>query len=250
MKKLQSSKVINYLNLILMGDDESRKLSRSDVMWNGVQVDPPEEIESVLFAVSAGNFITEAAEREGCELIFTHHGIFWKNVDPRLPHVREQVSNLVSRKIGLYSCHLPLDKHPVVGNNVSIAKKLDARILVEIANVGYLTKLKTPMDEGRLYDTLEELFGEVWGHISCPRDISTIAIISGAGGYPAFYEALEWGADMLITGDSFECKHLSQDTKMSVAFCGHHETEWYGIESLMNMVGEKFPRLNVKMTPV
>ena len=251
---IKASQVIQYLNILLLHDDDGGELSgllEKDIMWNGIQVSPPENINKVFFAVSAGNVITKLARQNEAELIVTHHGLFWKGADPRHRVVREQVANLVEDNIGLYSCHLPLDKHPVVGNNATIARMLEATIVEEFGQVGYIAELKEALPERHLLERLGELFGqESWALPYCPKEkIHRLAIVSGAGGYPAFYEALDRNVDMLITGDTFECRQTARDAGLSVAFCGHHSTEMYGIKTLKEYVEREFPtELEAKLT--
>ena len=66
-----------------------------------------------------------AAIASGAQLIVTHHGLFWDGDDPRVVGARrERLAALLRADVSLAAYHLPLDAHPVLGNNALLASGL------------------------------------------------------------------------------------------------------------------------------
>ncbi|MBU0626659.1 Nif3-like dinuclear metal center hexameric protein [Patescibacteria group bacterium] len=59
----------------------------------------------------------DKAIKEKLDLLIVHHGLFWGIEQTITGLMYKRVSKLIKNDIALYACHLPLDAHPVVGNN-------------------------------------------------------------------------------------------------------------------------------------
>ena len=99
--------------------------SFSDYGPNGLQVEGAQEVAHVATGVSASVELFERAIAAGAQLIVTHHGVFWDGDDPRIvgSH-RARLRTLLAADVSLAAYHLPLDAHPLVGNNALIAAGL------------------------------------------------------------------------------------------------------------------------------
>ncbi len=64
------------------------------------------------------------AVESGAEILVVHHGILWGTPLTLTGRHFERVRFLVERDLALYAVHLPLDRHPEVGNNIGIARAL------------------------------------------------------------------------------------------------------------------------------
>ena len=92
---------------------------------NGLQVQGCAEVTHVATGVSASVELFERAIDAGAQLILTHHGLFWDGDDPRLVGaLRDRLRLLLGADVSLVAYHLPIDAHPVVGNNALIAAGL------------------------------------------------------------------------------------------------------------------------------
>jgi len=60
----------------------------------------------------------------GAEMLFVHHGMFWGKPEPVSGALRNRLKMLLDFDMALYACHLPLDRHPQVGNNARLADLL------------------------------------------------------------------------------------------------------------------------------
>ena len=114
---MQKTQLINYLN-------EYLKISEfTDSSKNWLQVDSRKtEIKKIGYAVDATNYIFQKWIKENVDLILVHHGLFrWFEQTITDVHFA-RISSLIKNDIALYACHLPLDAHEEVGNNIWLAK--------------------------------------------------------------------------------------------------------------------------------
>src|SRR3954449_4492626 len=96
-----------------------------DLGPNGLQVPGAAEVTRVVTGVSARRELSERAVELGAELVLVHHGLFW-NFQPTglTPLLAERLRPLFKHDINLAAYHLPLDAHPVYGNNALLAERL------------------------------------------------------------------------------------------------------------------------------
>lgn len=218
-----------------------------DSCWNGLQFEGREEVEKIIYSVDAASeTFRKSASMKG-DMIVVHHGHFWKNLNPSYSGwAKKRLDILNSNRISLYACHLPLDRHRIVGNNSQILKLLGADIAGEFLmqegkNVGWTGTISDGME-------LKEI-ERILNHNLCtscnvldfgPDRVSTVAVCSGGGGYGGFYEALEKKADLYITGDTAEIYYTARDAGINVIFAGHHTTETIGLKALSEVVDKEF----------
>ena len=91
---------------------------------NGLHLANRGTVRKVAAAVDFSTRSVKAAIDEGANLLIVHHGMFWAGaqtiVGPRYSHLVD----LIDSDVAVYSSHLPLDRHPQLGNNVLLAKTL------------------------------------------------------------------------------------------------------------------------------
>jgi len=217
----------------------------NDYCPNGLQVQGKKEIRHIVTGVTASLALINKAIDMQADAILVHHGYFWKNEDPTIRGTRyERIKQLIKHDINLFAYHLPLDIHPILGNN---------------ARLGLTLGLKPMLDETGQPRTCGSN-GLIWLGMTTPEDmsISELAthietrlgrqpiVVSGAenakagvvawctGGAQSMFEtALAAGAQTYITGEISEpCAHLARETGTTFISAGHHATERYGIEAL------------------
>ena len=139
-----------------------------------------------------------------------------------------------SAGLSLYAAHLPLDAHPVVGNNVLLARSLggvvDGRFAeFEGTEIGALATLEQSVDIGGLAGRLAAAGCEeplIWSFGS--GDVRRIGVVTGRGGR-ALTAAVEAGVDCFVTGEPVqEAYHEARDHGIHCLFGGHYATETYG----------------------
>ena len=105
-----------YLRVAECGDWENA--------LNGLQVENSGEVERIGAAVDASSRVFALAAEKGIDLLVVHHGLFWPGLQTITGPLRRQLAFLFERDLALYSAHLPLDVHPIVGNNAQLASAL------------------------------------------------------------------------------------------------------------------------------
>lgn len=220
-----------------------------DMAWNGLQFEGKAEVKKIATAVDACQDAFEKAAKIGADLLITHHANFWRfeSLSPVLTgwHKR-RIDLLYKNNLSLYCAHLPLDRHPVVGNNAQLLKIIGANrtkglFMEEGKNVGWMGEYKTPKAVSDIIKTLErEIQTKCTSLLFGPKKVRRVAICSGGGSTKDFLEAIAAGADLFITGDRNEHYQLAKDMRVNCIFAGHNRTEIVGVKALGKLIEKKF----------
>ena len=211
---------------------------------NGLQVENGGEVQNVAVAVDACQAAIDQAAQRGADLLLVHHGLFWGGLEPLVGRHYRRIAALLRHGIALYSAHIPLDRHPEVGNNVVLARKLGMEVRGWFGDyrgspVGTWGELDLPREAlaGRL--------GEILGHPARlvpagPERSRRVGIITGGAG-SMIKDAWGAGLDSFITGEGqhwtfFEAEELG----VNVYYAGHYATETVGVKALAEHVAERF----------
>ncbi|MEH6910932.1 MAG: Nif3-like dinuclear metal center hexameric protein [Oceanicoccus sp.] len=219
----------------------------SDYCPNGLQVEGVELISKLVAGVTASQALIDRAVEEGADALLVHHGFFWKGEDlPVVGMKYRRLKKLIENGVNLIAYHLPLDAHPVLGNNVLLADKLNITITggLEPGNaysVGNVGRLNTPLSAERFGREVASILGreplviEGGDHI-----ISTIAWCTGsAQGY--IDRAALWGADAYLSGEISEpTVHSARELGVHYIAAGHHATERYGVQGVGEYLANQF----------
>ncbi len=235
------SKVVSFLNNFLRIEDIK------DTCWNGLQFEGKSEVNKIVFAVDAGVDTFKLAIQEKADLIVVHHGHFWRTQNPSIAGwAKERIEILYRNRTSLYACHLPLDRHRIVGNNAQLLKLVGAGItdeflLHEGRNIGWIGTIKRAVSLKQIERKLNTKLDTHCIVLPFGKEkVKIVAVCSGGGGYGGFYEALNMRVDLYITGDAIEAYYSAKDSKMNVIFAGHHATETIGLKALAEVVKRKF----------
>lgn len=224
-----------------------------DYCPNGLQIEGRADIRKILFAVSATRESTEHAAKIGADTLIVHHGVFWKFHGARTmtgPFAK-RLFPLIKNEINLLAYHLPLDGHLDIGNAASLAKLIG---LTELVNFGLYkgasSGVKGVLDKSMKPLELKDILTKKLEHpilYSNPEEtsgeIKSIGIITG-GANSQWQEASKLGLDAYITGEMSEHDyHESRESGIHMFAGGHHATEKFGIQALMNLIQKEFPSL-------
>ncbi|QQS59061.1 Nif3-like dinuclear metal center hexameric protein [Candidatus Peregrinibacteria bacterium] len=218
---------------------------------NGLQVPGKENIEKVALGVSASrNFLQQAADW-GADAVFTHHGLFWKSgVKTISPLLAERLRILMSHKISLFSFHLPLDAHPEVGNNVTIAHALGAKT-VRMEDICAIAEFSYSLSFSDFEGQCQKVFGRsaVFSESFEKEEIKTIGICSG-GGADYAEKCFSAGVDVFLTGEISE-HHYHDFAEFPLPFLvfGHYTTETFGVRAMLPMLQQQFPSVIFSFFP-
>jgi dinuclear metal center YbgI/SA1388 family protein len=211
---------------------------------NGVQVQGPGEVKSLVSAVDASERILGRAARRGADLVLVHHGLFW-DPERRVTGRRyRKLKLLLGHQMALYSSHLPLDAHPEVGNAASLLRELGAEPEAPFGSwkgvhLGWTASVDMPMT--RLAGRLESAVGgPVQTLEGGPEEVRRLAVVTGAGA-SFLQEAADEGVDLLITGEAPH--HAAMDARelgVTLLLAGHYRTETFGVRAVGELLRERF----------
>jgi dinuclear metal center YbgI/SA1388 family protein len=225
--------------------------SIKDRFCNGLQVTGKEEVTRIALAVDPCLDVIEKAVSAHFDMLITHHSLL--SLSGRLLELEcKRLRPMLSFGMNVYCCHLPLDRHPIVGNNASLAKTLGLQVkgefgLVDGKAIGCWAKYDKPISlsefEAIVKDKLKtEAHARKFGSDSVER----VGIVSGGGGYHV-REASELGLDTVLTGDfSHHAVLDAKDLKINLVMAGQYGTEKLGVQEVGRKIHEKFPDLEVE----
>jgi len=237
---IQLKDLLNYSNNVL-------EIERfRDYCPNGLQVEGKTKIKKIVSGVTASQALIDAAIKEGADVLLVHHGYFWKGEDARIIGLKyKRVRSLIESGINLLAYHLPLDAHPLYGNNAKLAEILNLNIAGSFPSgsdaVGMYGTLKTPMSAADFSQKIASGLDREPLHIGDNNEqIHTIAWCSGAA-QNYIEAAAELGVDAYLTGEvSEQTVHIAREHGLHFYAAGHHATERYGVQAFAEHLASHF----------
>ncbi|MFM8339565.1 MAG: Nif3-like dinuclear metal center hexameric protein [Fluviibacter sp.] len=216
-----------------------------DYCPNGLQVEGRTEIASIVCGVTANQALLDLAVAERADAILVHHGWFWRGENGAVTGIkRNRLKTLLINDINLYAYHLPLDAHPVLGNNAGLAKAA-GWIQSGVFGEQGLGCLGTPGADATVATVAADLtkaLGRAPLVLAEANDqpIRRLAWCTGAAqGY--FEAAINTGVDAFVTGEVSEpMVHLARETGVAYFAAGHHATERFGVQALGQAIADRF----------
>jgi dinuclear metal center YbgI/SA1388 family protein len=228
--------------------DEYLKIDEiEDYGPQGLQVEADRlTVDRVALAVDTAPAVIEAAATWQAELLLVHHGIFWGTQETITGPLGLRVRLLIKEGINLYSAHLALDAHPVVGNNAILANMFSISLdewwcPVKGTPIGVIGDSPTGL-------TLSELVSQVEDKLDTkarvlaygPKEAGRVAIISGFGADEAA-AAKAQGADTFLTGETSHSHYwAASDLGLNIIFGGHYATETVGLKAFGQQLVDRF----------
>jgi dinuclear metal center YbgI/SA1388 family protein len=213
---------------------------------NGLQVDGPEEVRVIACAVDASQASIARASELGADLLMVHHGLFWDGPAPLVGARYRRVKGLIESGMALYSCHLPLDGHPEIGNCALLARslllKLEGRLgAYKGVPIGWWGRLDEPMSPPEFTALVGEVLGgPVHAIPGGGERIERVGVLTG-GGASFIREAADLGLDAYVTGEGPHHAHFdATEYGIHVLFGGHYATETFGVRALGDHLAERF----------
>jgi dinuclear metal center YbgI/SA1388 family protein len=209
---------------------------------NGLQVANRRGVSRVATAVDASRDTIRDAAESGADLLVVHHGLFWGGVQPITGVTYERLRLLFDYDLALYSTHLPLDAHPVMGNNVQLARALGLEPTGAFAqhkgvSIGVSGEADVDTDTlvARATAYAQRYGGSVRSSLSpAGRRTRRWALCTGGGANAdTLREAYAMGADTLIVGEGPH--HTAVDAiehDLCIVYAGHYATETLGVQAV------------------
>jgi dinuclear metal center YbgI/SA1388 family protein len=211
---------------------------------NGLQVANGGSVARLAAAVDVNEATIGLAAAQGAHLLLVHHGLFWGGLKPLVGPAYRRVAGLVHHDIALYSAHLPLDRHPEVGNNAVLARALGVAPQGAFgeaygAAIGVWGEVR--VERATLARRLEACVGVAPRLLAFgPSDVRRVGIVTGAGG-SLIAEAAAFGLDTYITGEGPHHTFFdAEELHLNVLYGGHYATETVGVKALAEHLGAKF----------
>ena len=237
-------------------DDYLSANAFKDYAPNGLQVDGGRPIQRIVTGVTACEALIDAAIADNADAIMVHHGYFWKGEPATITGMKgRRIRKLMQHGISMIGYHLPLDAHPIVGNNAMLAEMLDLTITgalypAESHPVGNIATC-VPQSADDLIAKITQALGRTPLHIAAEyhensasktsnRLIERIGICTG-GAQDMIEQAALMGCDAFISGEISErTTHIARELGIDYFACGHHATERGGIQALGKTVSQEF----------
>ena len=215
---------------------------------NGLQVEGRRAVRKIVTGVSASVELFARARDAGADAVLVHHGVLWEflGTQPIVGFHYRRIATLVESGLHLVAYHLPLDRHPELGNNALAARQLGLYSLEPFADyhgapVGFRGRYPEPIAAAELVARCRRLFGQepiafLHGH----DPLSTVGIVSG-GAQGELYQAIDAGLDAYVTGEVSEwVMNVAREAGIHFLACGHYATERLGIRALGDHLAQRF----------
>jgi dinuclear metal center YbgI/SA1388 family protein len=233
--------VVRYLDDYLRVAEE---VADAPEALNGLQVANSGEVTKLAAAVDMCEATVRMAAEQRADCLLVHHGLFWGGLRPLAGPAYRRVAALINGNIALYGAHLPLDRHPEVGNNSVLARLLGISVRGEFgsyrgAPIGVWGEYSGKRDE--LSWSLTKALGSAPRLLPFgPDRVQRVGIVTGAGG-SLIPQAAAAGLDTYVTGEGQHWTFFdAEELGINVLYAGHYATETVGVKALAEHVSRKF----------
>jgi len=233
--------------LVAFLDDLLSSSEGEDYCPNGLQVEGRRQVAHLVTGVSACHELFVRAREHKADAILVHHGIFWHGAPLPLTGIQyRRVRELIAGDLNLLAYHLPLDRHPTLGNNALAAEEFGLRDVEPFAphkglSTGFRGSFSEPISLAGLLRRTEAIYRQEPLAFPCgPPQITHLGIVSG-GAQKDFYAAIDAGLDAFITGEVSEwVMNIAREAGVHYLAAGHYATERLGVRKLGEHLGERF----------
>lgn len=211
---------------------------------NGLQIENSGRVSKIGAAVDASLPVFEKAVAEGVDLLIVHHGMFWQGAQTVTGSCYKKLKMAFDAGMALYSAHIPLDVHPVWGNNHLLAKALGMNGTETFFDwkgieLGVCQKMDTSIKD--LMSAVQNAVGSSVHLCAGGADeAGKVGIITGGAGSEVAAVAA-CGIDTFITGEGPHWSFpLAEECGINVIYAGHYATETFGVRALADHLQQRF----------
>jgi dinuclear metal center YbgI/SA1388 family protein len=215
---------------------------------NGLQLENHSSIRRIAAAVDFSTRAVQGAVETGANFLVVHHGMFWGGPTPLTGSAYRTLRLMINNDIAVYSSHLPLDRHPTLGNNALLAADLGltptgsfARFQDIYIGASGESDIETAslVERARVF---ARSYGEIrTSLIPAGRRTKKWGICTGAGASAeTIAEASAASIDTLIVGEGPHWTTIhAEEHDLAIIYAGHYATETVGVCALAKHVAEK-----------
>lgn len=223
----------------------------------GLLVQPSvKQVSRVIVALDATPHVADAAAQTGAELVVCHHPLIYRPLAALIASepVGHAVLTFAREGVAVYAMHTNWDVAEG-GINDTLAKKLGMR---NVRPLGLAAESRIPRIGAISPAPLHALASSVsavldttgenalrYSQQFSERIVKTLAVCGGAGA-SFLKEALDAGADALLTADVRHHEFVDAESRGAALIdAGHGATEKPGMAALASRMQEQFPDLTV-----
>lgn len=212
--------------------------------FNGLQLANGGSCRKIGAAVDACEPVLRLSVKSGIDFLLVHHGLFWGGVQPLTGAHYRKMKLAIDHGLAVYSAHLPLDVHPVAGNNALLCKALGFKKTAPFffeKNQFIGLRTHQAIDRDALARRVEKALGSpVKLCPGGPRKASRIGVVTGGAGAEVAKAAGE-GVDTFITGEGPHWSYTAaEELGVNVIYGGHYATETFGVKALAAHLSRRF----------
>ncbi|MGN0242887.1 MAG: Nif3-like dinuclear metal center hexameric protein [Lachnospiraceae bacterium] len=214
-----------------------------------------QEVHKILIALDATMDVVDYAVRHHYDFILTHHPMIFSNMKQinDTSFVGDKILKLAEHKIACFAMHTNFDivggMSDIFAGRLNLVDCIPLEVTVDtetewegIGRIGYLNQHVT-ITLGDLAMLVKSSFDlkhiMVYGDLEAP--VHRIAVSPGSG-RSIINEAVEKGADVLITGDIGHHEGLDAlDQNLMLIDASHYGTEYIFIEAIEQYLADSLP---------
>lgn len=207
----------------------------------------------VMIALDPAPAVIEAARREGCNLVLTHHPLLFRGLKAitGVSPVEQAVIQAVQAGISVYSSHTALDKAPA-GVSLMLAEALGLTDLSPLepepgcpgCGMGAIGTLPFAESPHSFAARVKAALGCSGLRVSDPgafgRQVRRVAVCGGSGS-SLLPLAVASGADAMVTGDVTYHTFTDFASRIFIVDPGHFATEKLTKNIFKCLIQQKFP---------
>jgi putative NIF3 family GTP cyclohydrolase 1 type 2 len=157
---------------------------------------------------------------------------------------------MLENDIAVYSSHLPLDRHPTLGNNVLLARQLGldpSGSFARFEGISIGVSGESDLETATLAERARRFAKNYDSELRVTpfeknRRTKRWAICTGAGASAeTLAEAREMNVDTLIVGEGPHWTAIhAEENDLTILYAGHYATETLGVRALADHLAERF----------
>lgn len=229
--------------------EEMRRIAPPELAesWDnvGLLVDAGRPVDAILTTLDITAPVVEEAVKQGCTLIVSHHPVIFDPI--KRVTAQDLPALLLAGGVSAICMHTNLDAAPG-GVNDTLAELLGMRDTIPFADGCGRIGTVNATSAKALAELCQDTLGPGVHYVEADHPVLRLAEVSGAGG-SYWKEALELGADCLVTGEANH--HVACDAKqqgMGLVAAGHWATERPIAAVLAKRLSEAFPDISVTVS--
>lgn len=212
---------------------------------NGLQLENDGRVRKIAVAVDASYPVIQKAIEAQAQLLVVHHGMFWQGAERIVKNHYKKLKTAMDANLALYSAHIPLDIHPVLGNNACLAREIELKGVAHYhpwkgIDLGLSGTVDCSYEE--LLDRVRRAVGGEIHH--CPGKRShrpgKIGVLTGGAG-SEIQSMHSQGIETFITGEGPHWSYgLAEELGVNLIYAGHYATETFGVRQIGSFLRNKY----------